>query len=331
MSLFFFSNSNTVANLITGQLDHMRLLREIDNLFTNGEISENTRQQLANTANSAQSVSVLVLSIIQDYIYKLKNITKSKPTIRIRGANSPQIRILGVNGNTQINLHQSTNYFDNVFCLSNVAKGKCFYIELNDEVSRNSRNSLNEQCFQWYIARTLRLEIESKMEMRNKPLLVIIDDLGDTMLNWFWWMVNLPNSIKLINYDDLYSKLSASQDHRQQLIGMAETIYFFSVINEESATWASRTFGMHMVPKTVVTKQPYREWVDFIFPPKSYAHDEVEKPWFSSHEIQHLGNMGIVYSRRHKIFKPYYRENGRTYVDQNYKKQKVNFCLFEFR
>lgn len=64
----FFSNGNTVANLVTGQLDHMRLLREIDSLFNNNMISENTRQQLANTANSAQSVSVLVLSVIQDYI-----------------------------------------------------------------------------------------------------------------------------------------------------------------------------------------------------------------------------------------------------------------------
>lgn len=181
------------------------------------------------------------------------------------------------------------------------------------------------------MARTLKLEIESKLELKNRAIMVIIDDLSDAVLDWFWWTVSLPNSVKLIIYDDLYSMLSASQDHRQQLIGMAKTIYFFSVINEESASWASRIFGVHMVPKVVVTNQPIREWTDIIFPPKAYAHDEVEKPWFSSHEIQHLGNMGIVYSKNYKIFKPYYRENGRTYVDQNYKRQKVNFCLFEFR
>lgn len=328
----FFSNGNTVENLVTGQLDHMRLLREIEGLSNNNIISENTRRQLANTANSAQSVSVLVLSVIQDYIYKFKKICNPKPTIKIRGVNSPQIRILGVNGNTQVSLEQSNiNLPDNGFGLSSLADGKCFYLELDNEVSRNFRNSLNEQCFQWYMARTLKLEIESKLELKNRAIMVIIDDLSDAVLDWFWWTVSLPNSVKLIIYDDLYSMLSASQDHRQQLIGMAKTIYFFSVINEESASWASRIFGVHMVSKVVVTNQPIREWTDIIFPPKAYAHDEVEKPWFSSHEIQHLGNMGIVYSKNYKIFKPYYRENGRTYVDQNYKRQKVNFCLFEFR
>ncbi|MBD5525395.1 MAG: hypothetical protein HDR04_13455 [Lachnospiraceae bacterium] len=328
----FFANGKAVSDLLTGQLDHMRLLHEINRLYDTGEITESVRQQYTYAANSAQSVSVPVLSVIQDYIYKFRKISNSKPTIRIRSVNTPQIRILGTNGNSQINISpHNTNVNDKGICLSDIMAGKCLYIEIKNDVTRNLRNSLNEQCFQWYLSRTLRLEIESRIELKNRPLMVIVDNLSDTMVNCFWGIINLPNSVRIINYDDFYSKLSATQDYRQQLIGMAETMYFFSVINEESAAWASRTFGTHMVPKVVVTNQPYREWTDVFFPPKSYAHDEIEKPWFSGHEIQHLGNMGIVYSRRHKIFKPYYRENGKTYVDQNYKRQRVNFCLFEFR
>lgn len=328
----FFADGNVASELITGQLDHMRLLNEINRLYTLGKITESVRIQFENAANSAQSVSVPVLSVIQDYIYKFRKISNSKPTIKIRNVNTPRIRIFGTNGNSQINVQPSNSGVEEMgFDLSDIKIGNCLYVEVKNDVSRNTRNSLNEQCFQWYLSRTLRMEMEARNELRNRPIMVIIDDLSDTMVNWFWWTINLSNSIRLINYDDFYSKLSASQDYRQQLIGMAETIYFFSVINEESAAWASRTFGSHMVPKVVVTNQPYREWTDVLFPPKSYAYDEVEKPWFSSHEIQHLDNMGIVYSRRHKIFKPYYRENGRTYVDKNYKRQRVNFCLFEFR
>lgn len=323
-----FSDGNAVSDLLAGQLNHMRLLHEVNRLFEVGAISDIVKQQYINAANSAQSVSVVVLSVIQDYIYKFRKISNSKPTIRIRNVNTPQVRILGTNSNLRLNRSTNNTIFEKGICLSDIAYGKCLYFEIKNEINRNISN---EHCFQWYLSRTLKLEIESREELKNRPLMVIVDNLSEMIVNWFWGIINNSNAIKIINYEDFYSKLSTSQDYRQQLIGMAETIYFFSVINEESAAWASRTFGTHMVPKVVVTNQPYREWTDIIFPPKSYAHDEIEKPWFSSHEIQHLGNMGIVYSRRHKIFKPYYRENGRTYIDQKYKRQKVNFCLFEFR
>lgn len=327
----FFANLNSVGRLITGELNHMRLMQEIQLLYQNNMITEPERIQLESTANSAQSVSVTVLSVIQDYLYKLHGVSASKPTIQLHTVQTPHIKILNSHGQNLRQLQPSVMTDVARYDLSVINERKCILLQVDNEAPRDLNNIPIEQCFQWYISKTLQMEINAKPEIRNGRILLILDNLSSIMLNWFWWLIDLPNCILLLNYDDFYSKLADSQERRQQLISKMERIYFFSVIDEQSASWASRTFGTHTVPKVVVTYQPYRQWIDLLIKPKAYAHDEVEKPWFSTHEIQHLGNSGIVYSKDDKIFKPCYRENGETYEDKSYKGRHVNFCTFSFR
>lgn len=202
---------------------------------------------------------------------------------------------------------------------------------MNNEISRNFDHVPNEQCFQWYLSRTMQMDINAKTEIQTERILLIIENINAAILKWFWWLIELPNCVLLLNYEDFYSKIADSEEYRQQLVSKMDRIYFFSVLEEQSAGWASRFFGTHMVPKVVVTDQPYRDWRDIIIRPRTYAHDEVEKPWFSTHEIQHLGNSGIVYSKSDKIFTACYRENGTTYRDKKYRGKRVNFCPFCFR
>lgn len=327
----FFANLSSVGRLITGELNHMRLMQEIQLLYQNNMITEQERIQLESTANSAQSVSVTVFSVIQDYLYKLRGVSASKPTIQLHTVQTPRITILNSHGQ---NLRQlQTIVTTNVarYDLSVINERKCIFLQVDNEAARDLNDKPIEQCFQWYISKTLQMEINAKPDIRDRRILLILDNVSSIMLNWFWWLIDLPNCILLLNYDDFYSKVADSQERRQQLISKMERIYFFSVIDEQSASWASRTFGTHTVPKMVVTDQPYRHWIDIIIKPKAYAHDEVERPWFSTHEIQHLGNSGIVYSKVDKIFKPCYRENGETYEDKSYKGRHVNFCSFSFR
>lgn len=327
----FFSNNNTVGSLINGQLNHMGLLQEIQGLYQRNAITEQNRRQLENTANSAQSVSVMVFSVIQDYLYKLQQVGVSKPTIQIHNINTPHITILNTDGQSQSLLQSSSTRVVGGYDLSIINEKKCIFLQVDNEVSRNLNDLPNEQCFQWYLSKTLQMEINAKPEIRNSYILLILENISSIMLNWFWWLIDLPNCVLLLNYDDFYSKVADSQERRQQLIGKMDRIYFFSVMDEQSAGWASRIFGSHTVPKVVVTDQPCREWIDFFIKPRSYAYDEVEKPWFSTHEIQHLDNNGIVYSKRDKIFKAYYSENGRIYKDKKYRGKRVNFCTFSFR
>lgn len=326
-----FADWNAVDRLMAGQLTHMELLEEIRRLHQNGIITDQSRMSLENTANSAQSVSVMVFSVIQDYLYKLHRTSASRPVIHISNGGAPRITILNSNGENvrpvQMRAQDTANRYD----LSTITDKKCLFFQIENELWRSQNNLPNEQCFQWYISKTLHMEMNARPDVRNRRILLIIENMRSTLLDWFWWLMDLPNCALLLNYEDFYSALADSQERRQQLIGMMDRIYFFSVIDEQSASWASRTFGTHMVPKVVVTDQPYREWTDLFFRPRSYAHDEVEKPWFSTHEIQHLGNDGIVYSKQDKIFTAHYCENGKIYVDRSYRGQHVNFCTFGFR
>lgn len=327
----FFSDGNSVCNLMNGQLNHMGLLQEIQQLYQNNMITEQRKREFEDAANSAQSVSVEVFSVIQDYLYKVRCVSVSRPVIQIHNAAMPHITILGANGQ---NIRPFQNVSERIaggYDLSNILKGECIFLQVDNEIPGNFNNSIGEQCFQWYLSKTLQMEINAKPEVRNSRILLIIEDISPVILNWFWWLIDLPNCVLLLSYEDVYSKIADSQERRQQLISKMDRIYFFSVIDEQSAGWVSRTLGTHMVPKVVVTEQPYRDWTDFFIRPKSYAHDEVEKPWFSTHEIQHLGDDGIVYSRRDKVFTACYRENGRTYKDKNYRGKRVNFCTFRFR
>lgn len=325
----FFCDANTVGRLISGQLNHTGLLQEIQHLYQNNFISEQTKVQLENMANSAQSVSVAVFSMIQDYLYKLRRINVSQPTIQIHSVNSPHITIFDAGGQ---NLHPHQGLPTNAeYDLSVINEGKCIFIQVDNKSSGNITNSPCEQCFQWYLSKTLQMEINAKPEIRNGRILLIIENISSTVLDWFWWLIDLPNCVLLLNYEDFYSKVADSQEHRQQLIGKMDRIYFFSVLDEQSAGWASRIFGMHKVPKSVITKSPYRDWTDIFINPKTYTYDEEEQPWFSTHEIQHLGNSGIVYSKRDKVFTAYYCQNGRMYKDKNYTGRHVNFCIFSFK
>lgn len=326
----FFFNPNSVGRLIAGELNHMRLMQEIQLLYQNNRITEQERIQLEGTANSAQSVSVLVFSVIQDYLYKLRGVSVSKPTIQLHSVQTPRIKILNSHGQNLRQLQPIVTTNVARYDLSVIIERKSIFLQIDNETPRDLNNIPIEQCFQWYISKTLQMETNAKSEIRNGRILLILDNLNSIMLNWFWWLIELPNCILLLNYDDFYSQVADSQDRRQQLISKMERIYFFSVIDEHSASWASRTFGTHTVPKVIVTYQPYRQWIDLLIKPKAYAHDEVEKPWFSTHEIQHLGNDGIVYSKNDKIFKPCYRENGKIYEDKSYKGRYVNFCTFSF-
>lgn len=325
-----FADGSAVDRLMAGQLTHMGLLEEIRRLHQNGSITDRDRTLLENAANSAQSVSVAVFSVIQDYLCKLWQPNASRPAIHITGGDVPRITILNTNGDAlrpSMRAQTAANRYD----LTTILDRKCLFFQLENELWRFQNNLPNEQCFQWYVSKTLQMEMNARPDIRSHKILLVIENINSTLLNWFWWLIDLPNCVLLLSYDDFYSAIADSQERRQQLIGRMDRIYFFSVIDEQSAAWASRTFGTHMVPKVVVTDQPYREWVDLFFRPRSYAHDEIEKPWFSPHEIQHLGSSGIVYSKQDKIFTARYRENGKMYTDRSYRGQRVNFCTFGFR
>jgi hypothetical protein len=328
----FFSNTNALGILITGELNHTRLLMEIQNMHRSNAISDQQRMELENAANTAQSVSVTVFSTIQDYLYKMQRASASRPSIQIRSSNAPRITILN-NNNQQLQINQaSLPRVAGGFDSSIIREQKCFFMKIDNDIQQNYtfNNTPNEQCYQWYLSRTLQMEMDAKPEVKNGKILLIVENVSSLHLNWFSWLFDLPNCIILLCYDDFYSKLADAQERRQQLLGRMQRIFFFSVMEEQSAGWASRFFGTHMVPKTVVTETPGFHPIHILFRPKAYAHDEVEKPWFSTHEILQLGDTGIVYSKEDQIFKACYRESGATYEDKNYKR-RVNFCTFGFR
>ncbi len=321
----FFLSKSTVGNLINGQLDHMGLLIEIQRLYQSNMISEQSRRQFESIVNSAQSVSVTVFSVIQDYLCKMKHVFGLKPRIQIYNRNIPHIDIL--NTNIQNPLSRGVDGYN----FSTINERRIIFVHVENEVSRNLNNLPNEQCFQWYLSKTFQMEINARPEIRNARILLVLENISLVMLNWFWKLIDLPNCVLLLNYDDFYSKIVDSQERRELLISKMERLFFFSVMNEQSAGWVSRMFGEHDVPKVVFTDQPWREWTDILIRPRTYTHDEMEKPWFSTHEIQHLSNNGIVYSKRDKIFKACYLENGKVYIDKKYKGVRVNFCTFSFR
>ena len=417
----FFRSESALRSLMTGEITHMNLLNEIDNLRQNNFISETEKATLKNAANSAQSISSQVFGLIQDYLFKTMNfaaqetydiqphgispsltqehITQSRrtspsftqehitqpcrisppltqePVIQIRrtsqtltpGSNiQPRITSPSITQEPAIQIRRTSQAFTqepniqshgasqqntngpviqirraspsmlinrtsrNIFnAETSLNEGKCIYLHVSDEIERGINGFYNLQCFQWYIAKTLKMEFENKHDLRNIRVLFVIDNISPVILDWFSWIIDIPQAILLINYDDFYAKLSGVQDKRQQLISRMETIYFFSHMNEDSAEWASKFFGNYEAQKIVVTEHPPEGWLEYIFKRKSYAYDKEEKPRFSAHEIKHLYNDGIVFTRTRQIFKPCYRENGRNYRDKNYR-GRVNFSPFTF-
>lgn len=341
----FFANSNAVGGLITGQLNHMRLIQEIRNMH----IPEQQKTFFEDTANSAQSVSVTVLSVIQDYLFKMQRASTSRPSIQIpsnlSSPNAPRITIHGSNvqqGVPRITILNNSNQqvlpvqhtvqprVSDGFNASAVNERKCFFLEVDNEVPMNFNNTPNVQCFQWYLSKTLQMEMDARPAIKNSRILLIVENISSVQLNWFWWLFDLPNSILTLNYSDFYSKLADASDRRQQLIGRMERIFFFSITDDSSAQWTSDFFGSRTVSKTTHTDLPPRDFWEMFFRQKSITHGEEEKPWFSKHEIRHLGDKGIVFSIRDNSFAPCYLEHGNTYQDKDYY-GRVNFCTFSFK
>jgi hypothetical protein len=342
----FFASSNALSGLVTGQLNHMRLIQEIRNMNT----SEQQKATMLDSANSAQSVSVTVLSVIQDYLFKMQRACTSRPSIQINpttpSPNAPRITIRSTNGQTvrpggitilsDINrpvqpVQQAVQPLSsNGFNASAVGEHKCFFLHVDNEVPRVFGNVPNVQSFQWYLSKTFQMEMDAKPSVKNNRILLLIEDLSSEMLDWYRWLIDLPNCILLLNYKDYHSKLADAPERRQQLLERIERIFFFSITNDASAQWTSEFFGSRTVPKIVRTDVPPRDFWEMIFRQQSVAHDEQEKPWFSKHEIRHLGDKGIVFSLRDQIFEPCYLEGGSTYGDKSYH-GRVNFCTFSFR
>jgi hypothetical protein len=327
----FFVSNNAIRELITGQINHMSLLQELSSMYENNLISEQEKIQFQEIANSARDVSVMVLSVIQDYMYKMQRATASKPSIQIRPSNAPRITILSEN-RPQIRSPQispvGTQGAYNSLC---IAVKECLFLHIENEVPGIVSNASNAQCFQWYLSRTLQTEFDATPSLKNTRIFLIVENLSALQLRWFSWIFNLPNCVFMLNYADFYSALADAAELREQYIGRLDRIFFFSMMNEQSANWTSRFFGNHTVEKDIVTDQPARNLAEVFFKPKAIAHDREEKPWFSSYDIQHLAHSGIVYCRSDKIFKPLYCENGNLYEDKNYRGQRVNFCQFHFR
>lgn len=326
----FFSSNSAIKSLIIGQINHMSLIQEINHLFEQHIITDTERIQLTSLADSSRDVSVTVLSTFQDYVYKMQRANAVKPSIRVRQTNTPKITILSGNSQNVQTINDTINNAQ-TYSAINLAMKECIFINVDNNVMGISPNAPYGQCFQWYLSQTLQTEFDSIDELRQTRILLIVENLSSLQLKWFYWLLAMPNCIVLLDYDDFYSLLADAPDLREQLVGRMDRIFFFSMMNSQSAEWASHFFGNHFVPKDVVTDQPARTFVDLLFTPKSIAHDKEEKPWYNSYEIQHLGDSGIVYCRRDKIFKPLYCENGNLYEDKYYRGQFINFCKFGFK
>lgn len=342
----FFASSTAVGGLITGQLNHMRLIQEIQNM----NIEQQQKAALLDSANSAQSVSVIVLSVIQDYLFKMQRASSSRSSIQINQTmptpNTPRITIHGnqdqpvrLRGITIVNenyrqpqhMQQAPQLFAaNGFNATAVSERKCLFLHVDNEVPRVYGNDPNVQSFQWYLSKTLQMEMDARPSVKKNRILLVIEDLSSEMLDWYRWLVDLPNCILLLNYKDYHSKLADAPERRHQLLERIERIIFFSITNDASSQWTSDFFGSRTVPKIVRTDVPPRDFWEMIFQQQSVAYDEQEKPWFSKHEIRHLGDKGIVFSLRDQIFKPCYLEGGATYKDKSYR-GRVNFCTFSFK
>ncbi|MDR0918197.1 MAG: hypothetical protein LBM93_02955 [Oscillospiraceae bacterium] len=327
----FFSSGNAFRMLIVGQINHMGLIQEITRLCEQNIITEQEKTQLISLADSAREVSTMVLSIIQDYMYKMQRANATKPSIQIRPINAPKITILGGNNQLVQNNLNITNDNSDTYNMNNITRRECVFINIENIINGIASNAPNAQCFQWYLSRTLQAEFEAISNLKQSRILLIVENLSSQQLKWYYWLFNMPNCITILNYEDYYSALADSSDLREQLLGRMDRIFFFSTMNSQSAEWTSRFFGTHIVPKDIITDQPARNFAELLFSSKAIAHDQEEKPWYNSYEIQHLGDSGIVYCRRDKIFRPLYCENGNLYEDKNYQGQRINFCIFSFK
>ena len=267
----FYSSSTTVQNLINGNIDHFGLLNEITALRNNNRISPDEEIILHRTADSAQSVSVSVLSIFYDFMYKMRFSFSPKPS------KFP-------------------------FNCTKLTEKKCVYLHI-DTLTGVHSNVPFAQCYQWYLSKTIEAEFLANASLPNQYLLIVVDNLNGTILRWFTWMLEMQSSVSLLIYNDYYSLLTDSNDLRESLAGRMDRVFFFAHINSASAEWCSKFIGERTVLKrSKITPAP-STFTDLIFPRPTIAESESEEAWYKKEEIQRLGNAGIVYCKDDFIFK----------------------------
>jgi len=278
----FFTSSEAVKRLTNGQVDHWGLLNELQSLKDNDRITNQEEIEFRNKAESAQAVSVSVLSVFYDFMHKMQYVSASKP-------------------------------LQYPFNCRKIKNTECLFLQVDNTSSGVSNNAPFAQCFQWYLSKIVETEFQCDIELQNQRILLIVDNLSGLQLRWFSWLFDSPNCVLLFNYDDYYSMLTDSSDLRENFAGRMDRIFFFSHINTSSAEWCSRFIGAHTVKKIGTITQAPRRLTDVIFPVQNITENEVEEAWFKKEEIQRLGNGGIVYCKSDNIFKD--RSNRRNYVN----------------
>lgn len=320
----FSISPSAVGRMVSGQFDHMGLLEEIHELQLRGRLSNQESERLQSVADSARSVSVYVLGVIQDYLYKVQHSSARGSTVSYQ-TGGPQITILRNNGRSVLTANDRRKWN-----AAGLKRRESIFVSLKNYLPGVPSDAASAQCFQWYMSKTLLTEFESMSNEQAVRLLIVVENLGSLPLQWFSWLFDITNSVILFCYEDFYSKLSDAPGLRQQFMGRMNQIFFFSLMDYESAEWASSLFGTHFVAKDVVTDHPPSSLIEIFLPKKSVAHDQERRPWYDPVEIQRLGDSGIVYCQDRHVFKPLYCENGNLYIDRNCRGQKVNFCMFTF-
>ena len=133
----FMYSAKAIGGLLTGQLNHMGLLQEIRRLNQCGMMTEQQRMQMEETANSAQSVSVLVFSIIQDYLLKMHHVSASRPSIQIHASASPKITILRSNSQPVHPVPIVSSMRSSGFDASIIKEKKCLFLNVENDVPRD--------------------------------------------------------------------------------------------------------------------------------------------------------------------------------------------------
>lgn len=267
----FCNSSESMRRLTMGQMDHFALLNEIVRMREDDRITPHEESMLRSMADSAQSVSVDVLSVFHDFMYRMRRAFSRKA------------------GRFPFNSSRLTEH-------------RPVFVDLG-LVSGVQPNAPFAQCYQWYTSSVMEAEFQANPNLANQRLLVIFDNLGGTELRWFSWMIDMPNSVMLFHYDDYYSQLSSSEDVREALAARMERVFFFRHINTRSAEWCSNFIGMRSIMRRSTTTRASQSWTDLLFPARDIHEQEVEEAWFKKEDIQRLGNAGIVYCSEGAVFR----------------------------
>jgi hypothetical protein len=263
-------------------MDHLQLLHEISRLRDSNRITLQEESALRGMADSAQSVSVAVLSVFYDFMYTMRH------TFSLKTGKFP-------------------------FNSSCLAGKRPVFLDI-EPVAGVPPNAPFAQCYQWYVSSVMEAEFNANPSLASQRLLVIFDNLGSTELQWFLWLLGLPNSVIMLHYDDYHSLLSSSEELREALAARMDRMFIFRHISARSAEWCSNCIGLRSIVRRSTTTRASQSWTDLLFPSRDVHEQEVEEAWFKKEDIQRLGDMGIVYCSEGAVFR-----NGSS------------FGLFQFR